>query len=358
MHRKRATLKDVAAEVGVHISTVSRALNPATRNLITPEITERIVAAARALGYRPNSAAYSLRTSRSKMIGVLVPDITNPIFPPIIRGVEDALAAADYAAIVINTDGRAQRETAMLDALMARGVDGLVVASAERQDAALSELAPGIPIVAVNRRPDDPAIPSVVNDDAEGVRLMLTHLVALGHRRIVEIAGNQGLSTGQRRHEAFVTHASAIGLKVGKDAVAFAQAFNEANGERCMEELLFRNKQPFTAVMCANDRLAIGAVAALKRRGLVCPGEVSVTGFNDMPLVDWIDPPLTTIRIQQYKVGQAAAELLLAHIRGERARSPEHAVLPVELVIRGSSAAPPIETARRPPIRAQHLATG
>jgi LacI family transcriptional regulator len=348
MNRKRATLKDVALAVGVHISTVSRALNPATRHLITPETVERIHQASRDLGYRPNSAAYSLRTSRSMMVGVLVPDITNPIFPPIIRGVEDALAEAGYAALVINTDGRPGRAPGIVDALVARGVDGLVVASVTRQDETLNDLPPGMPVVAVNRRTDEPAISSVVNDDAEGVRQMLTHLVALGHRKILAISGNQSLSTGSRRHEAFLSHAQRMGLRIAKEAVSFASTFNEANGERCMEELIYRN-QRFTAVMCANDRLAVGAIAALKRRGLMCPHDISVTGFNDMPMVDRIDPPLTTIRIQQYKVGEAAGRMLLGQMQGIVPLEPRHLVLPVELVVRQSSAPPPAEARKTGP---------
>ena len=338
---RRATLKDVAQRVGVHVSTVSRALNPETRHLITPQIVERIAEASRLLGYRPNSAAYSLRTNRTHTVGVVVPDITNSIFPPIIRGVEDALAPHGYATLVVNTDGQSEREAAMLDTLFARGVDGLVVASVEREDGAIrSAAARGTPVVTVNRRTDDPSIASVINDETEGVRQMLNHLVALGHRKVATIAGNQNLSTGQRRYEAFLRHAVGMGLEVGPGRVAFAAAFNEADGERCMEELLARSGD-FSAILCANDRLAIGAITALKRRGFACPRDMSVTGFNDMAMVDRIDPPLTTVRIQQYRVGFAAAELLLERMarRGELLRPP-NLVLPVELVIRASTAPP------------------
>lgn len=344
--RKRATLKDVAREVGVHISTVSRALNPLTRHLITPEINALVGEASRRLDYRPNSAAYSLRTNRTRTVGVVVPDITNPIFPPIIRGVEDALAPQGYAAFVVNTDGRIEREAAIMETLSARGVDGLVVASVEREDGAIREMAAqGMAVVTVNRRMDDAMISSVINDETEGVRRMLNHLVALGHRDIATIAGAQNLSTGQRRYEAFLRHAVDMGLEIGPSRIGFASAFNEADGERCMEELMARGKQ-FTAVLCANDRLAIGAIMALRRRGLNCPHEISVTGFNDMAMVDRIDPPLTTVRIQQYKVGQAAAELLLKHMDGASpAQAPTHVIMPVELVVRGSTA-PPADATR------------
>ncbi|MDB5571817.1 MAG: LacI family transcriptional regulator [Hyphomicrobiales bacterium] len=337
MARKRSTLKDVAQAVGVHVSTVSRALNPHTRHLITDEIAERIAQASRALDYRPNTAAYSLRTNRTKTVGVVVPDITNSIFPPIIRGVEDALLDKGYATLVVNTDGRREREAVILDALSARGVDGLVVASVQREDAAIGELAgQGVPIVTVNRSVDDPSIASVVSDDAAGIRMMLEHLTSIGHTRIAAIAGDQNLSTGKKRHQAFVLHAAALGLLAGP--VRFAGAFNEDDGARCMGELLDGGGR-FTAVLCANDRLAIGALGALRARGMRCPQDLSVTGFNDMPMVDRIDPPLTTIRIQQYQVGFMAAGVLLERMNARGEAPPARSVvLPVELIVRGSTA--------------------
>ncbi|MGE3246276.1 MAG: LacI family DNA-binding transcriptional regulator [Beijerinckiaceae bacterium] len=338
---RRATLKDVAQAVGVHVSTVSRALNPSTRHLITDEIADRIVEASKQLNYRPNPAAYSLRTNRTHTIGVVVPDITNSIFPPMIRGVEDVLSPHGYAVLVVNTDLNRKREAAAIAALSARGVDGLIVASAEREDATLSALASqGTPVVTVNRRTDDASVSSIINDETEGVRLMLEHLVALGHRRIATIAGNQRVSTGQRRYDAFLRNTVEMGLQIGPEQVAFVQAFNEAEGERAMEQLLSGNGG-FTAVLCANDRLAIGAISALRRRGLSCPADMSVTGINDMAMVDCIEPPLTTIRIQHYKIGQAAADVLLKRMNAhaEDAR-PRHLILPVELIKRASTGEP------------------
>lgn len=341
MQHKRATLKDVASAVGVHVSTVSRALNPETRHLITPKIVAKVIAAGRQMGYRPNPAAYSLRTNRTLTIGVVVPDITNSIFPPIIRGVEDALSEHGYATLVVNTDGRFEREASVFEVLSARGVDGLVVASVERKDEAIARIAAlGTPIVTVNRRTDDAAICSVTSDDAEGIRRMLTHLAALGHRSVAAIAGNQDLSTGQRRYEALRQHATDLGLEIAEESVRFAARFNETDGEQAMEELLAHGVG-FTAVLCANDRLAIGAIAALRRRGLACPGDVSVSGFNDMAMVDRLEPPLTTIRIQQYKVGFIAASLLVERMaRPQETHAPEHVLMPVELVVRGSTCPP------------------
>jgi LacI family transcriptional regulator len=339
--RKRVTLKDVAQAVGVHVSTVSRALDPKTRHLITAEVADQILEASKRLDYRQNAAAYSLKTNRTRTIGVVLPDITNPIFPPIIRGVEDALARHRYLAILANTDGDLHREEDITETLRARGVDGLILASVEREDEAVTRLTEGgLPVVTVNRTVDDRDVSSVAHDEDEGIRLILDHLVSLGHRRIANIAGPQHLSTGEQRYRAFERHRAAMRLDCDDALVAFAQAFNEAEGERCADELLSRGGA-FTAIVCSNDRLAIGALAALRRKGLACPEQVSVTGYNDMPLLDRLFPPLTTIRVQQYRAGFEAAELLYGLLETPvDLREPRHVVLPVELVVRGSTQAP------------------
>lgn len=337
--KRRVTLKDVAGAVGVHISTVSRALDPKTRHLITEEVAEKIVRTASELGYRPDSIAYSLRTRRSLTVGVLVPDITNVIFPPILRGIEDGLAERGYIAIMVNTDSDPQRETTLIETLRARGVDGLILASVQLQDPAISRaVADGIPAVTVNRKVNDPAVSSVVHDDDTGMRLAVAHMVELGHRRIAHIAGPQDLSTGLLRYRAFIKAAKEHGLDLDKDLIVFSRGFNESEGERSLRELANRGKL-FSAIVCANDRLAIGAVEGLRSLGFDCPDQVSVSGYNDMALVDRIQPPLTTIRIRQYESGLAAARVLLEQFEQRPDdRRPRHIVLPVELIVRGSTA--------------------
>ena len=339
--KRRATLKDVARASGVHLSTVSRALNPRTESLLTPEVVERVRKISRELDYSPNAAAHSLRTNRTRTIGIVVPDITNPVFPPIIRGIEDAVAERGYLAIVANTDSRLNKEAEVARLLRARGVDGLIVASVERVDEAISRMsADGLPIVTVNRRIDDPAVSSVVNHEEAGILEVLGHLASLGHRAIAHIAGPQALSTGVERHRAFVTHGRALALDMDPSLIVFAAAFNEDEGAASAEALIQR-RTAFTAIVCANDRLAIGAIAALRRHGLDCPSDVSVTGYNDMPLVDRLSPALTTVRIQQHGVGFDAAHLLLEMIETPvNQRRPRHLIRPVSLVVRDSTGLP------------------
>jgi LacI family transcriptional regulator len=339
--KRRATLKDVARASGVHLSTVSRALNPRTESLLTPEVVERVRKISRELDYTPNAAAHSLRTNRTRTIGIVVPDITNPVFPPIIRGIEDAVAERGYLAIVANTDSRLNKEAEVAHLLRARGVDGLIVASVERVDEAISRMsAEGLPIVTVNRRVDDPAVSSVVNHEEAGIRDVLGHLASLGHRAIAHIAGPQALSTGVERYRAFEANRRVFALDPDPRLVAFAAAFNEDEGSARTEELINR-RAVFSAIVCANDRLAIGAIAALRRHGLDCPRDVSVTGYNDMPLVDRLSPALTTVRIQQYDVGFDAAHMLLEMIETPASqRRPRHLIRPVDLVVRDSTGMP------------------
>lgn len=340
--KRRATLKDVARVAGVHLSTVSRALNPRTEHMLTSKVVEQIRAISRDLGYYPNAAAHSLRTKRTRTIGIVVPDITNPVFPPIIRGIEDALAKSGYLAILANTDGHIHQEAEIVDLLLSRGVDGLVLASVERQDKTVSRLsAEGLPIVTVNRRVDDPAVSSVVNDEDAGIREVLYHLASLGHHSVANIAGPQAMSTGVDRYNAFETHRRALSLDPNPRLVAFSTAFNEEEGFARTEELLHR-RDGFTAIVCANDRLAVGAIEALRTNGLDCPQDISVSGYNDMPLVDRLSPALTTVRIQQYEDGFDAANILVEMIAlAPEQRSPRHVVRPVKLIIRDSTSRPP-----------------
>lgn len=328
-------LKDIARDVGVHVSTISRALNPKSTHAISPELTAKIKRASRRRGYKRNAAAAALRTNRFQAIGVVIPDITDPVFPPIIRGIEDALARHDYVAILANTDGDPRRQGRLIETLRGRGVDGLILASVTRHDDEVSRLAAGMAAVTVSRRTADVRFSSVVHDEDDGFRRVLTHLASLGHRRIAAVAGPQTVSTGYNRYSSYVRHCEELRLGTEPPLVALARTFNEMEGERCAEQLLIGGR-PFTAVVCANDRLAIGAISAFRRHNVDCPRDVSITGFNDMPLADRLCPPLTTIRVQHYKAGVEAGELIVDIVENGVAK-PRHVVLPVELIVREST---------------------
>ena len=333
----KPTIQDVARAAGVHPGTVSRALNPELAGRITPETTRRVEEAAARLGYVPDQFGRNLRTRRSHTIGVLIPDLGNPVFPPIVRGIEDTLRAAGYEALIANTDDSAEREERLIGLLTARHCDGFIIASSRRDDPAVASLVgSATPVVLVNRLVDAAAA-SVASDDAAGMRAAIAHLVELGHTAIAHVTGPAALSMTQVRRTAFEDAMRAAGLTVDPELVETAERYAVDEGNRAFARLLERRAP--TAVIAGNDMIAIGCYAALRSRGARCPGDVSVIGFNDMLLSGFLDPPLTTVAIPQYDIGVCAAELILRLMADDG--EPAHRLLPTELVVRGSTAPPP-----------------
>jgi LacI family transcriptional regulator len=332
---ERATLRDVARIAGVHPGTVSRALNPATEALVRDETVKRVREVAEQLGYRPNPLARGLKTNRSFTVGVIVPDIQNPLFPPIIRGLDDRLGEAGYTPLIANTDNDPVRERVDFEAMRTRAVDGFITATARLDHELLDEVAAaGAPLVLVNRRVEDGSLPSASADDRAGVRLAVEHLVALGHAHIAHLAGPQDVSTGHQRFEGFREAMQVAGLD--PSLVRVGRAFTEPEGARLCEELLAAG-EPLTAIVAGNDLMALGCYDVFAARGIDCPRQISVVGFNDMPFADRFAPPLTTVRIPHYEIGVAAAQLLLERLLGN-GDGPSEVVLPPELIVRGSTA--------------------
>jgi LacI family transcriptional regulator len=228
MSRNSVTIRDVARLAEVHPGTVSRALNEQTRALVNQETAARVLRAAADLGYRPNPIARGLKTNRSYTVGVLIPDLTNPLFPPIMRGIEDRLSAAGYTSLIVNTDNDAERERTQIEAMRARQVDGFIAATARLDAELLAEAAGGgAPLVLVNRSFEDGSVPAVTVDDRQGISLAVAHVVGLGHRLIGHVAGPQNISTGHRRYLGFLESMRAAGLETPDERFAFSNAFTE-----------------------------------------------------------------------------------------------------------------------------------
>jgi LacI family transcriptional regulator len=333
------TLRDVARVAGVHPATVSRALNEETRALVNEETARRVLKAADELGYQPNPIARGLKTNRSYTIGVLIPDLTNPLFPPILRGIEDRLETAGYTPLIANTDNDPERELLDSQTMRARQVDGIIAATA-RRDHRLHDalLEAGIELVLVNRRQAELPVSSATADDRMGMRLSVEHLLSLGHTRIAHLAGPLDYSTGLDRHESFHDTMRAAGLGPDPELVLVAEAFTESEGARLCGQLMADGRH-FTAVAAANDLLALGCYDVFAERDISCPDDVSVVGFNDMPFLDKMRPPLTTIAIPHHQIGAEAARLLLDAI-AEPNRPARSVLLPLSLVVRGSTAPP------------------
>jgi LacI family transcriptional regulator len=331
-----ATLRDVAAAARVHPATASRALNPGTRLLVSEETARRVIEAAERLGYRPNPVARSLRTRRSHTIGLLIPDLNNPLFPPIVRGLEDRLAGHGYVALIGNTDGDAKRERLVFDQMRARHVDGFVLATATLHSPILDEAVEAdLPVVLMNRTAQGYPFSSVSVDNEQGVRAAVAHLASLGHTRIGHIAGPQEISTGVSRLRGFLDGMRQQGLAAADSQIVYASGYTIEEGLRCARELLAAHSE-LTAIAAANDMLAVGCYAAFDELGLRCPEDISVIGFNDMPFIDRLRPPLSTVRFPHYQLGTEAAKLLIERIEGGGGPVKILFLAP-ELVARGST---------------------
>jgi LacI family transcriptional regulator len=333
--RRRATIDDVAKLAEVHKATVSRALNARTEHHVGKETVARVRAAAETLGYVPNAMARGLRTANSMTIGVILPDLTNPLFPPMVRGIEDFLQPRGYTALLANTDDHEATETSATRSLLARRVDGLIVASGHSNFTALAEARDaGVPAVLLNRDAGSLQFPLVAGDDASGIHEAVAHLAGLGHRCIVHIAGPPRLSTSTARRTAF--EAACALVPAMKHRVVEVEALTIDAGYRAMDELLDTDAIRPSAIVAGNDLIALGVLRSLRAHELRCPGDVSVVGFNDMLFAADFTPPLTTVRVPTLEMGAEAARLLLQIMEtGEEPSDPVR--LPVSLVVRSST---------------------
>ncbi len=333
------TLRDVADAAGVHPATASRALNPATRGLVNADTARRVIKVAETLGYRPNPIARGLKTAKSGTVGLVIPDLTNPLFPPIVRGIEEVLEPAGYSGLIVSTDNDPSRERAQIESLRSRQVEGFIVATALLDHPLLDQLRrEGVLMVMVNRRPDGLDVPSITPDDASGVELAVRHLAALGHRRIAHLAGPANTSTGVVRARSFRNTVHDLGLDQDPALTTICAYWSEAAGADALRSLLDAGAE-FTAVVAGNDLIALGCYDVFAERGIDCPGDVSVVGFNDMPFLDKLRPPLTTVAVPHQQIGAEAARMLLDAI-ADRARPSRSVLLPLSLVVRGSTAPP------------------
>jgi LacI family transcriptional regulator len=332
-------LRDVALAAGVHPATASRALNAATRSQVNADTTRRVLRAAQSLGYQPNPIARSLKTSRSYTVGLVLPDLTNPFFPPVVRGIESGLEAAGYDAWIVDTRNDPERERSRIESLRSRQVEGLVIATARVDHPYLAELhRQGVVMVLVNRRTTGLDLPCVLPEDGPGVAMAVEHLTALGHTRIAHLAGPNDTSTGLARSRAFRHAVRDQGLPDDPELVVACSEWTEDAGAAALRGLLDDGIR-FTAVVAANDLIALGCYDVFAERGIDCPADVSVVGFNDMPFLTKLRPPLTTVHVPHHAIGAEAARMLLEYI-AEPDRTPRTLLLPVTLVDRESTAPP------------------
>jgi LacI family transcriptional regulator len=329
----RVTLVHVARLAGVSPTTVSHVLSG---KRWVAEGTRRTVQDAIArLGYRPNNVARSLRTRRSKMIAIVVPDITNSFYGVLTRGLADAVDGTGHGTYVCNTDGNREREDAFLADVIDRGVDGLVMAAGDvTAQVRVGPAGLGVPAVCVGGAlDDDPHVDRVTPDDGVGSYAAVRHLLDRGRRRIAMIQGPP--ASGTARYEGYRRAMGEAGRAVQPDLVVPGD-WSRPGGHRAMQRLISVPARP-DAVFCANDLTAIGAIDALREVGLAVPGDVAVVGFDDVDAATIVSPALTTVRNPAYETGRTAGELLLSRMLGSYTGDGRTVVLPCPLVVRESA---------------------
>jgi LacI family transcriptional regulator/LacI family repressor for deo operon, udp, cdd, tsx, nupC, and nupG len=331
-------LKDVGRLAGVSVSTVSRVL---TRSSLVNDVTrERVQRAIDALGYQPNRVARRLLrkdAARGNLIGLVVPDIENPFFADIVRGVEDVARQRDYVLFLGNSDEDAQRETRYLDLMRAESVDGLILpASSDVEPVVARFVAAGIPIVCVDRRMPGLDVDTVVADNVRGAYDAVVHLLGVGHRRIGFVGGRPDLSTSRERFDGYVRALATFDVPLDEGLVRNGDSRQES-GRRLTRELLALRRPP-TALLVGNNLMTLGALEAIHLERRRIPDDVAVIGYDDMPWALALNPPLTAVRQPGYEMGRCAAELLLRRIHEPR-RPTAVVTLDPQLVVRQSCGA-------------------
>ncbi|WP_432839257.1 LacI family DNA-binding transcriptional regulator [Dactylosporangium sp. CA-092794] len=319
-----ATIRDVARACGVHVSTVSRTFS--APHLVNPGTRSRVLSVAESLGYRPNPAARALITGRTHNIGLIVADIANPFFPPLIKAAESQARERGHHLFVADTNEDPAVEAELVHAL-AKQVDGVLLCSPRMSNEQIGELRRDVPLVVVNRPVE--GLPAVVMDVAGGARSAIEHLVALGHRDLALLGGPRGSWSNREIRRAATAAARAAGATLTPLGPLRP---TEAAGAGAAEAVL---RTGATAVLAYNDLMAIGLLEALHDRGVRVPGELSVVGVDDIALSRLVRPRLTTVATPTAAAGRAAVDLLLHHDEDHRAAAL--VTLQTELIVRDST---------------------
>lgn len=333
-------LLDVARLAGVSTATVSRVLTQSPS--VRPEVRERVLSAMRTLHYRPSHIARSLRTRRSRIIALAISDILNPFFHAIVRAVEDVAYDNEYALFLCNTDENATREAFYVDVAQAEHVAGLIISPSCERDAPCRRLIEaGTPVVVFDRRLADIDVDTVTIDNVRSTRELVGHLLDDGHRRVGAILGDPVVTTGRERLEGYIGALREHGLAFEPQLVRTGMP-REPVGYAHMMDLLDSTDRP-TGVFTGNNLLTVGALKAIRDRGLRVPEDIALVGFDDIAWMSLAGPGVTVAAQPTYELGRAAIDLLLRRIQ-DPTRPVEHIRLSAEILVRQSCARHPVTT--------------
>jgi LacI family repressor for deo operon, udp, cdd, tsx, nupC, and nupG len=323
-------IREVAQAAKVSVATVSRTLQ--MPDVVAPHTRSRVQAAIERLGYTPNAQARMLRTARTHVIVALVPDISNPFFAEVIRGIEQVAHDNGYSVLLGDTQNSRVREKAYAELLATKQADGLITLLPHLPP--VSKSGPLLPIVNACEYVKDKAITSVYVDNVAAAREAVEYLLTLGHREIAFVTGPMNSPISIDRDQGYEQALQLAGIKRDRKLTAVGDFSVEA-GVRAVDTLLAR-EQRFTAVFCSNDEMAIGAMRAIKSKGLRVPEDVSVVGFDDIRFARYMDPPLTTVAQPKGELGREAMSMLIEMLRGIDVPARKR-ILPTQLVIRDST---------------------
>jgi LacI family transcriptional regulator len=335
------TIKEVAKLAGVSVGTVSNVITGAVS--VGSRRRERVLKAIRELEYQPNHVARSLKLQRTKMLGMIISDITNPFFSQMVRGAEEAALKRNYLLLTFNTDDRVEHEKQVLSVLRSRRVDGILLVVAPSQNTPshiIETLKAGTPVVCLDRLPPGIEVDSVTVDNVCAARDCVRHLIARGHQKIGIITGSLALQTARQRLQGFEEAMREAGLEVDRSCVRQGD-FRSDSGYQMGREILQERNRP-TALFISNNMMAYGVLRAMDDLGLQCPGDLAIATFDDPAITQVFRPRLTAVSQPAYSFGYTGAELLIQRIESEKSgESPIAIRLPTELHIRESSAVQP-----------------
>jgi LacI family transcriptional regulator len=331
--RQRVRISDVAARAGVSKTTVSHVLSG--NRPVAAATRERVLDAIEALGFRPDGIARSLRTRRSHMVALIVPNIGNPYYTVLARGLDRGIDGTEYRVVICNTEGRHEQELEYVVDMCDRRVDGIVLDSFTLSDASIREIAgSGVPVVWIGAETlEHPGVDTVKADDEHGAYEATTHLMQRGRTRIGMIEGTPG--SGTPRNDGYRRALRDAGLEVNAALIRHGE-WTRAGGARAAHAMLAADERP-DAIFCANDLMAIGVLDVLRDDGCRVPEDVALAGFDDIEAAAMVTPPLTTVTNPAFETGRAAGELLATRMVGGYDGEPRHLVLPCELVVRAST---------------------
>lgn len=340
----KVTIKDIARAAGVSHPTVSRALND--NPAISKATSERIKKLAVKMGYVPNASARGLKTSRTKALGVIISQIEDPFWSEVLNGVDDVLHPAGYSLFIAATHRERQREKEVVQAMVQRGVDGVILLAPQfSQEQSHLLRTYGLPMTMVNNEGAGECQYLIYNDDDYGIRLVARHLIELGHRKIAFLGNRMGGLTNSNRLAGFRDELKTAGLEISEKFIFLASAGNPSGGREGTISLLSQEEMP-TAIVCYNDFLAAGVYNALLEKGLRIPQDVSVTGFDNITIAAYLSPTLTTLHQFKYELGVGAAKMMLEMLEQGYGRSEDPVQLHRKISIKGTlyiraSTAPP-----------------